>query len=138
METHRGGDNPVGAQPQAFGQLSFQRTLPHHKQLCKQSQYQLFAATGPSQNCQAPNPLLPMSSLIGIRSPKHYPACEPTTLSIPYLLLAWAVSYSSDGPNAKIRGFPLDVYCGGNLGKLSNSKSVRRLNSVGSYHAPPP
>jgi len=53
VETHRGGDNPMGARPQACGQLSFQRTLPHHDSFCKQSQYHLSPApdssgTGPA------------------------------------------------------------------------------------------
>ena len=69
---------------------------------------------------------------------KTLPYLPTHCVSIPSLPLLWAVSYSSYGPNRRSTDTRLTVYCGGNLGKLSYPISVRRPNSVGSYHAPPP
>ena len=119
METHRGGDNPVGAQPQACGQLSFQRTLSHLRSIMQAISMPSFRRLAVSGRLVPANPQLPMSFLIGICLSKHYPSLKIGCLPGPSPLSFWAVSYSRGG------SILLDVYCGCNPVKLSYVESSR-------------
>jgi len=63
----------MGAQPQASGQLSFQRTLAHSRTTLQAIPIPRFALCVPLPTDPASNLRLPMSFLIGLHVRKHYP-----------------------------------------------------------------